>query len=162
VTVSPALSAPAPLELKLAVQFVVVPTTVESAVKDTEPTVVPVATIVNPEAGVTTALASSEVSTPSVLVVTLPGVEFVMPAMVTVAALVSASAQVPLSVIFTTWAVVEPVVVPVHVPAKPDAKVTVGDAGTLKPLGTVTEIVSPAPSAPFDDEVNPTVHVEVA
>jgi len=82
----------------------------------------------------------------------------VIPATTTVALVDAARAHVPLSVIVTTFATVEPFVVPAHVPANAAPKVTVGVTGTVKADGNVTAIVSPAPSAPPDELLNPAVH----
>ena len=89
---------------------------------------------------------------------------FVIPAIVTVAEVEFASAQVPLSVIVTAWPTVTPVVVPVQVPVKPEAKVTVGVAGRTKPEAKVAvSVFDKAPlSAPVAVLLNPTVHTAVA
>lgn len=85
-----------------------------------------------------------------------------IPAIVTVAAVLFARVQLPVSEIVTTLDVVEPVVVPVHVPPKPLAKETLGDAGTVNDDGNVTLTTSPAERAPADEEVKPAVQVAVA
>lgn len=58
-----------------------------------------------------------------------------MPATTTVALVDAARAHVPLSVIVTTFATVEPFVVPEHVPVNAAPKVTAGETGTVKADG---------------------------
>src|SRR5438270_381796 len=83
--------------------------------------------------------------------------------MVTVAAVLLASAQVPLRAIVTAVPDLVPVVVPVQVPVKPLAKVTVGvDGMPVNAELKVTVIVSPVVSAPAELDVKPAVQVAVA
>jgi len=78
--------------------------------------------------------------------------------MVTLPAVLFASAQDPLRVMVTTWPLVEPVVVPVQVPVKPENE-TVGVAGMVNPAGKVTEIVLPEARAPVEDVVKLSVQL---
>jgi hypothetical protein len=84
----------------------------------------------------------------------------VMPAMLSVAAVLSPRASVPCSVMTTT----PPAAVAVGVPdpENPDSKATVGLAGIVNDDGKVTVIVLPVPKAPEALEVNPTVQVAAA
>ena len=81
--------------------------------------------------------------------------------MVTLPAVLFASAQDPLRVMVTTWPLVEPVVVPVQVPVKPENE-TVGVAGMVNPAGKVTEIVLPEARAPVEDVLKLSVQLAVA
>ena len=89
-----------------------------------------------------------------------------MPAIVTSPVAFAASAQVPLRVIKTAWPVVEPVVVPLHVPVKPVVNVTVGVAGMRKPVANVAVMVPPDARAPEPvgelEVLKASVHVAVA
>src|SRR5438132_1510515 len=83
--------------------------------------------------------------------------------MVTVAAVLLASAQVPLRAIVTAVPDLVPVVVPVQVPVKPLAKVTVGVAGIPRNAELkVAVMVPPAVSAAPELDVKPAVQVAVA
>ncbi|HEY8407899.1 MAG TPA: hypothetical protein VIK66_07975 [Gaiellaceae bacterium] len=92
----------------------------------------------------------------------VPAAGFVMPAIVSVPAVLDDSEQVPplsASVIVTVWPLVDAAAE--HV-ANPVGSVTVGVAGIVKPAGKTTVIVSPALSAPVELVVKPTVQVAVA
>ena len=83
-----------------------------------------------------------------------------IPAIVSVAALLDVSAQdAPLKVIVTTPLDADAVAVQL-VNALPRA--IVGVAGTVNAEGSVTVMVLPDASAPVDEVVKPTVHVDVA
>src|SRR5437016_5100771 len=86
-------------------------------------------------------------------------VGFVTPAIVKVAAALSASAQLaPTSVIVTTLPVVLPVAVQL---VKPPVSAIVGVLGIEKLLGNVAVTVLPAASAPWAPAVKPSVQVSV-
>jgi hypothetical protein len=105
------------------------------------------------------AAVSFDVATEKLVEKRRPAAGFVMPATVIVAACELASAHDPVSVTVTVEPDREPVVG--QVPVKPEAKLTVGDAGIVKLFGNVIDTVSldPPKRAPDDDEVNPTVQV---
>jgi hypothetical protein len=89
----------------------------------------------------------------------VPAAGFVMPAIVSVPAVLEGSAHVPplsASVIVTVWPLVDAFAEQV---AKPVGSVIVGVAGMVKPAGKTTVIVSPALRAPVELVVKPTVHV---
>jgi hypothetical protein len=91
----------------------------------------------------------------------LPAPGLVIPAMVTVAAVLLARTQEPVRVMVTTW----PAFVPgaeAQVPVNPDPKVTAGVAGRTNPGANVTVTVLGAARAPAAELVKPTVQVEVA
>jgi len=92
----------------------------------------------------------------------VPAAGLVRPTTVTVADVDAARTHVPLSVMVTTLEELAPVVVPEHVPVKPEAKVTLGDAGTVNADGKAIEMVSPDASWPFPEDLKPTVQVDVA
>jgi hypothetical protein len=94
-------------------------------------------------------------------VVGVPAAGFVTPGIVSVAAVLAASAHVLVSVIVTVGpALTTPVAA--HVPVNPLANVIVGDAATVKVAGKTTVIVSVDASDPLADGVNPTVQVSTA
>jgi hypothetical protein len=89
----------------------------------------------------------------------VPAAAFVIPAIVSVPAVLAGSEQVPplsASVIVTVWPLVDALAE--HV-AKPVGSVIVGEAGIVKPAGKTTVIASPALSAPVELDVKPTVQV---
>jgi hypothetical protein len=89
----------------------------------------------------------------------VPAAGFVMPAIVSVPAVLADSEQVPPlsdSVIVTVWPLVDAVAA--HV-VNPVGSVIVGVAGIVKPAGRTTVIMSPALSAPVVLVEKPTVHV---
>ena len=84
-----------------------------------------------------------------------------IPAMVSVAAVLAARAQPPPgSVMVTCWPLVAPVVAAQLV--NPDPKVTGGEIGMTNPGAKVTVMVFPVASAPVAVGVKPTVQTVIA
>src|SRR5208282_2696390 len=91
----------------------------------------------------------------------MPAAGLVIPAIVSVPAVLLASAQdAPTRVMVATWPEVVSVAVQLE---KPVGRVMAApEVGMMKPEGSVTEMVLPTASLPLDEVVKPTVHVEVA
>ena len=165
VTVSPAVRVAGEVGVKFADQVVATLAAYETAVNPTPVTAVPAGVtvtvaVVVPE----TVFGSSEVTT--LIEYEVPAIGFVIPGIVNVAAVPAPTAQLePNRVTTSVWPMANPVAL--H-DVNPEFNVIgVAPLGRVKPAGKVTEIVSPATSAPpygveIGDVVKLMVHGSVA